>query len=288
MLTYYYARTGRSIAIALMDMFNDMRVVKYDKDGNALEENPVYVTYAPRDKVFDDRTENNYVDASNVQHGERYYLKTPRIAIKPTGITRDSSRAKAANQWRYWNIVNGMQVDDSNLYQVLSDYEPTPYNFGFEVSIMTRSMDYFYQIIENILPYFNDKLPLRVKEFSFLNIERDLMVSMDGLNLDFSDEMGEFDVRECNGTMNFVVEGYMYRPFVWSKIIKIINSNYFCGDSTVTQIPLVDRYQTSAFATSAGNIIETSAVPKSDEYNISGTYIDTTKEYAWFTKSESV
>ena len=285
MLTHYYARTGYQIAVALLDMFNDMRVVKYDKDGKATAEYPVWVTYAPRDKVHDDRTENNYVDASNVQHGERYYLKTPRIAIKPTGIVRDAARAKASNQWRYWNT--GVEISDSNLYKVLSDYEPTPYTFGFEVSVMTRSMDYFYQIIENILPYFNDKLVLRVKEFSFLNIERDLHVSMDGLNLDFSDEMGEFDIRECNGTMNFSVEGYLYRPFVWSNIIKIINSNYFVGDATTDQVPLATSYHTSAYATSAGNIIETSAVPPESAYTTSGTFDDTNKSFVWFSKKDS-
>ena len=286
MLTHYYARTGYQIAVALLDMFNDMRVVKYDKDGNAVSEYPVYITYAPRDKVYDDRTENNYVDASNVQHGERYFLKTPRISIKPTGIVRDAVRAKAANQWRYWKT--GVEISDSNLYKVLSDYEPTPYNFGFEVAIMTRSMDYFYQIIENILPYFNDKMVLRVKEFSFLNIERDLQVSMDGLNLDFSDEMGEFDIRECNGTINFNVEGYLYRPFVWSNVIKIINSDYFVGDATTEQVPLVTSYHTSAYATSAGNIIETSAVPPVSAYTTSGTFDDTNKSFVWFSsKKES-
>lgn len=283
MLTHYYARTGYQIAIALIDMFNDMRVVKYDKEGNAIAEYPVYVTWGSRDKVYDDRTENNYVDASNVQHGERYYLKTPRIAIKPTGIVRDSGRAKAANQWRYWKT--GIEINDSGLYKVLSDYEPTPYNFGFEISIMTRSMDYFYQIIENILPYFNDKLTLRIKEFSFLNIERDLQVSMDGLNLNFSDEMGEFDIRECNGSINVNVEGYLYRPFVWSNIIKIINSDYFCGDASAEQIPLLTSYSTSAYATSAGQIIETSAVPT--DYTTSGSYDDVNKEFVWFSKKES-
>lgn len=282
MLTYYYARTGYQIAVALLDMFNDMRVYKYDKQGNVIEEHPVYVTFAPRDKIHDDRTENNYVDSSNVQHGERYYLKTPRIAIKPTGIVRDSSRAKAANQWRYWKT--DVPIDDTTLYKALSDYEPTPYTFGFELSIMSRSMDYFYQIIENILPYFNDKLTLRVKEFSFLNIERDLQVSMDGLNLDFSDQMGEFDIRECNGTINLNVEGYLYRPFVWSNVIKTIKSQYFVS----TNVSAVSTYTTSAVATSASGtvILDVSAVPALGSYDVSGTYVDTEKEFAWFVDKE--
>ena len=197
MLTFYYPQTYRMIVTALLDMFNDMRVVKYDKDGNAIAEKMVPITFAPREKFHDDRTENHWVDAQNVQHGNRYYLTVPRLALKPNGIMYDGDRATGVNQWRFWNSETPVDPTISTtMTKVLSDYQPTPYNYNFELSIMSDSQDYFAQIIENILPYFNPQLMLRVKEFSFLNIERDLRVSMDGLNIDFSDDLGDTESRQ--------------------------------------------------------------------------------------------
>ena len=279
MLTYYYPSTYKMIIKALLDMFNDMKIVKYDRDGNVIGERSVPITFAPREKFHDDRVENNWVDANNVQHGKRYYLEIPRMGLVPNAIIYDSDRATGANQWRYWKTNDPI---DSNMYRVLADYQPTAYNFQFTLSILSDSQDYFAQIIENILPYFNPSLTLRVKEFSFLNIERDLQVMMDGVNLDFSDELGDMDSRKCNGSINLTVKGWMYRPFVYSDVIKFINSKYYIGDKTATQVPYVESFSTSGIMTSGGTPIELSAVPLSGTYQLSGAEISSNKEYQWF------
>lgn len=282
MLTYFYPQTYRMIVTALLDMFNDMRVVKYDKDGTAIAEKIVPITFSPSEKHHRDRTENNWVDSQNVQHGNRYYLTIPRLALKPTGIIYDGERATGVNQWRFWNSETPIDQSTTNaMHKVLSDYAPTPFNFNFELSIMSDSQDYFAQIIENILPYFNPQLMLRVKEFSFLNIERDLRVSMDGLNIDFSDDLSDTESRQCNGTINLTVQGYMYRPFVWSDIIKVINSKYYIGDTSTSALPVIDSYSTSGYM-SSGGVPYTSAVPSVDAYQLSGDYMSTTKEFIWF------
>lgn len=246
MLNYYYPRTTRAITIALIDLFNNTRVVKYDSDNNPISEKIVPVTFGPVEKYHQDRTEDHYFDSENKEHNKRYYLQIPRISVVLNGIAYDPDRATGVNEWRYW-FKESLGLTETQLDSVISDYQPTPYNYNFGIHIKNDSMDYLSQILENILPYFNPSLMLRVKEFSFLNVERDLPTILDGVNPEFVDDQTANDSRFINASMNLTVRGFMYRPVVYSKIIKFINSDYIHKSVGAS----LDGYSTSGFDTSA-------------------------------------
>jgi len=278
MIKYYYPRTVRAITIALTDMFNDIRVVKYDANNNPISEKDVPITFGPIEKYHQDRIEDHYYDADNVEHNQRYYLQIPRIALVPNGIVYDADRASGVNEWRYW-MQESLELSESEIDSIVSDYQPTPYNFNFTIYIKNDSMDYMSQILENILPYFNPSLMLRVKEFSFLNIERDLPVLLDGVGYDFIDDETVSDTRYVNATLNLTVKGYMYRPFLMSKVIKIINSKYIDYPNQTFR----EGFHTSGVMTSGGGIpIDPSELPTSGGYWTSGFYEAENKEYNWY------
>lgn len=281
MIKYYYPRTIRAITVALLDMFNDIRVVKYDSNNVPVSEKDVPITFGPVEKYHQDRIEDHYYDMNNVEHNQRYYLQIPRIALVPTGISYDPDRATGVNEWRYW-YQQSLELSGTEIDEVFSDYQPTPCNFSFTVYIKNDSMDYMSQILENILPYFNPTLMLRVKEFSFLNVERDLPVTLEGVGYDFIDDENAPDTRFVNATLNLVVKGYMYRPVVTSKIIKYINSKYIYLPTG----KILQEFETSGVATSAGIPYELSAVPSSASFYTSGSYETIYKEYDWY-KQES-
>lgn len=290
MITYYYPRTLRSISVAILNMFNDMRVVKYDEYGNPIYERDVPITWGPVEKYHLDRIEDHYVDNDGNQHNIRYYLQIPRMALVLNGIAYDGNRAIGVNQWRNW-FKYSLDVTDSEIDEMVSDgnqsivdYQPTPYNYNFTLHIKADSTDYLAQILENILPYFNPKLHLRVKEFSFLNIERDLPVSIDGVNPEFVDDMDENDTKFVNATINLTVEGWAYRRFLYSKVIKFINRKYYLHDiGTFLEGFSVTGVETSgATETSAGTPIILSAVPPSGSYYVSGSFYEPAKQFDWF------
>jgi len=283
---YWYQGTIKNITTAVLDIFNDVRVCSYDSSGSPINYKRVPITFGPVEKFHQDRTENNYVDASNTQHGDRYILQKPRVAVTMTAMVYNGRRATGANQWRYWTR-EGNPVD-SSLSSIISDYQPTPYDIQFSVSVKSDTFDYTAQILEQILPFFNPNLSLRVREFDILNIERDLIVDMDGVNLEMSDELGDSDSRYCNASMNFTVRAWLYRPYILSNMITKINSQYFViNPKDISASPLIESFSTSAYETSAGVIIDTSAVPVTSAYNISGTDTTRDKEFVWFTKYES-
>lgn len=279
MLTPYYRGTLKAIQIALSDMWNDVKVAKRDADGNFVEWVPVPLTDQIAEKFHLDRIENNYFDSNGNQHGKKYYLKVPRMNLLFNGAVPSSERSAASNQWRYFNIT------EQNLAASISSYQPTPWDIAFTLTILSDSMDYLAQILEgHVFPYFNPSLTLRIKEIPGYNIERDLIVTLDGVSPEFSETLGDGESRVCNATLNLTVRAWFYRPEVVSKTIYQINSSYNFSNANTSAVGAV-QYHTSGFATSAGNLL-TSAIPT--EYTTSGQYIGVNKEYDWFSVKEEL
>lgn len=255
-MSYYYPRTIQNITTAFLTIFDNIVVKKYDVNGNAIKQYDVPVRWGPIDKHRDKRTEN-YNETNNA-----YYTKLPRMSIIGPNLTYNSDRACDVNgiRYHYSEILNLNDIND-----FYSDPVPAPYDYNYTLQIKSNGMDYMNQILEQILPYFNPDTFIRVKEFSFLNIERDLRVLMGGgISPDFDPfDQTEDSHRTINVNIDFTVEGFMYLPISTTKIIKFIDSQYFVDDNI-----LIDSYSTSGFeATSADE--PPSDVPL-DGFNFSG------------------
>jgi len=294
-----------------MDMFNDLTVYKYTSAGTSATEYSVPISFGPVEKENLQRIEDHEYIASATDangykqvepYGQRYWISTPRLALVMNGIAYNAERAYGVNEWREW--FSESLVDGANIDQILRDYQPAPYDINYTLYLMADSMDYFAQIMENILPYFNPALFLRVKEFSFLNLERDLRVTMPGVVPEFiSPEMNDDDRRLINATMDLTVEAWMYRPFEYSKIIKVIKSQYFVVDASNTSassaldsgtitsaygglIVSADTYTTSGVLYTSAGDLPTSAIPTT--FSFSGDYLDDRKDFAYFTSAETI
>lgn len=316
MIRYYYPRTTKNVTVALMDLFNDLKVYKYDSSGTSATEYDVPITFGPVEKEHLQRIENHEYVASATDengykqvepYGQIYWISTPRLALVMNGIAYNAERAYGVNEWREWFEAT-VAKEGSNLDDIFRDYAPAPYDINYTLHVMADSMDYFSQIMENILPYFNPALYLRVKEFSFLNIERDLRVTMPGVTPEFiSPEMSDDDRRLINATMDLTVESWMYRPFERSKLIKVIKSQYLVVDASSPGVSAMsatsndfssselegftisaDTYETSGVQFTSAGTLETSAIPFSGAYTFSGDYLDDKKDFRYFTSANSL
>lgn len=273
---FYYPRTTKGVTIALMNVFNDMIVQKYDKNGNHVKDISVPIQFGPIEKAQHDRLEGHYFDTDNNEHGSRFYLTIPRMSITLDNIVYNPDRAYGINEYRYWK---GHRLDQDEEEIIFKDYQPTPWDLNYSLYIKSDSLDYFSQIIENILPYFNPSVFLRVREFSFLNIERDLKTTLNSISPEFIQDMNNEDTKYCNATLSFTVEAFMYRPWSHANIIEVINSKYFVGDSST---PKTYNSTSGVELNSDGNPYPTSAVPEYDEIYTSGTSSDAVQSYNWY------
>ena len=143
------------------------------------------------------------------------------------GLTPDEARLVSPNTSRFFNIddVKWKVVDEAE--QILTeingafkDFQPLPYNYNFTINVYTDSMDYLSQIIENVFPYFGmSNSTMRVREFNFLNIERDINITIGSPEFDLAGEVGIGDRRQANANFSITLERWMFRPIKASKLV---------------------------------------------------------------------
>jgi len=242
---YHYAQTLKNLTVSLLRMFCNIQVNRYAKDGVTVVKNIVVpIQFSPIEKHHAARLESYSAEPED-EANKRFYLMVPRLALNFTGIQYDPDRAVGVNEYRYWQDTS---QDGQVINSMFVDYTPTPYNYQFQLSIRSDHISDFAQIIEQILVYFNPKLYLRVKEFSFLNIERELPVILNDVAPDWTDELDTNGQRMINGTINFTIEGWLYRPITAAKMVKIIKTRFYTGSDTMGEEIIMSAFP----ATSAG------------------------------------
>ena len=278
MENYYYRETLWSVNVALLNMFNGMKVYKFDDNGDRVKEIEVPITNGPVEKTHQTRTTDFPGD------GERYYLQIPRMALVCNGMTFNPDRSYSPNEKRFWSkeVINLSGTDLE-----FEDWQPVPYDYNFTLFIRTDRLGMLAQIIENITPYFAPSAVLRVKEFTFLNIERDLPVYMGGgINFDFTDDLDTGGMREVNASIDLTVHGWSYKRPTSTDIVKIINSRYYVGNGIAYSYdtsgnPISATYDSSATPTEVDASFAISGfntsgdMPDPSAYDISGYNADT-------------
>jgi hypothetical protein len=247
MSTYYYPATIRAVVTSVLAFFNDIHVHRLDDQGVLVKDLTIPIKFGPVDKTFQFRAEKEF--------GAKYYISLPNITFALTNIQYNQDRAMGVNEARaFYDDKIGLD----NLTEFWTDVQPVPYDLTFSMQVLTESMDDWCQIMENILPYFKPAVYLRVKEFSFLDIERDLQMTLSNVATDFLMEQGEEDKRYVNGTLDFTVQAVLYSPVKNAKIIKQIQSRYLAYDGN-------NYFQMTQYNTSAA--IDASAAPATSAYN---------------------
>jgi len=232
MESYYYPRTSRKILVAFLDMFNNISVYNYTSGTSNVVTQiiPVPLKYGVADKA--------YLFNLQQQSGKKYYPSLPSILASIDSLGFSQDRARSVNDAReFYTSAFG----DS----FVEDIQPVPYDYSFQLEIATESMDHLFQVLEQICPFFSPTSYLRIQEFDFLNLERNLRVELLGVTLDQPTELSEEQSRYFNAKISFKVDGQMYRPISYGSIIKIINTNYNFGAN------LGEFYSTSGLPTSA-------------------------------------
>lgn len=222
MQQFYYPKTIRALIVAVLDVFNDLKIERYDSSGTKVKDVNVPISFAPQEKQHLLRLRKGAPVPSAFKSSP-----IPRLGLSMGSPSYAQERATSVNELRKFYDKND---DIKDLDSVFRDMQPAPYNFPFTLSVFTNSLTDYSQIMENILPYFNPAINLRVKEISFLNIERDIPFILESINTDFLTEIQEDTDRYINATLDFMAKGFMYRPISTSKIIKKINVDYNIGN----------------------------------------------------------
>lgn len=206
MATHFSFNTSRKYILAMMKLFNGIttqRIVDSE-----IYENNVPIVWGSKERY------NMHTDEAYEASDKGIQLRLPKMALTLDSIDFDSTRKTNKFSKKVTTIS-----DTFSSYQ----YNPVPYTYSFTLNIITKTLDDYFQIIEQILPYYNPSKHINIIEIP----EQDstsIKVAMTGVtfepDIDY-DENG--NQRLVNGSIGFTLDGNMYMPI---KDLKIINDAF--------------------------------------------------------------
>lgn len=192
---YFYYKSIQKTVTAFGTLFNNIQIRRFDENGDPLSVLKVPLAYGPIQK-FLARIEQN-------PEGDRKVALTlPRMSFEMTSIDYDSQRKSSVIQ-----TFNSPRTDTGKSAKV---YCPTPYNIGFELSIMGKLQDDVLQVVEQILPFFQPSFNISVKLVPEIDETKDIPIVLNRVG--FRDDYeGNYTTRRILiYTLTFTAKTYLF------------------------------------------------------------------------------
>lgn len=218
MFGYFYNSISRRYIVLMGQLFNGVQVAR-ERDG-VVSYQKVPITYASK---------------------ERFAMKLNSITsnIDDNGIARVETILPRMNLQLLDMVYNplfktGVNVRSQSLGAgtSVSRQNPVPYKYLFNLSIATRFEDDMFQIIEQILPYFQPHFTTRITELhdSLTPIDRDIQITIQGLSIDEDLDGPSSERRRIQWDLTFELDGWLYPPIANLKgEIKTIYLDFFAN-----------------------------------------------------------
>ena len=202
---FYHASIRRTIA-AFGSIFNDIKILRVDGDGEVKNITRVPLAYGPKQKFL-----ARLADTGSFKDTVNVAMKLPRMSFQIGTVTYDAAaQVNKMNQVRYGTIANGKQS---------AVYTHTPYKMSIELNIMAKNQDDALQILEQILPYFQPDYTITIKEVPEIGLKTDVPVVLSGVTM--TDEYeGNFETRRVIiYTLSFDLRVRFYGPVREKEVI---------------------------------------------------------------------
>jgi hypothetical protein len=202
---FYHASIRRTIA-AFGSIFNDIKILRVDGDGEVKNITRVPLAYGPRQKFL-----ARLADTGSFKDTVNVAMKLPRMSFQIGTITYDAAaQVNKMNQVRYGTITNGKQN---------AVYTHTPYKMSIELNIMAKNQDDALQILEQILPYFQPDYTITIKEVPAIGLKTDVPVVLSGVTMTDEYEGNFVDRRVIIYTLSFDLRVRFYGPVREKQVI---------------------------------------------------------------------
>ena len=221
MFEHFYYEAIRKTVIAFGTLFNNIYIKHKNNEGKIVSTLKVPFAYGPTQK-FLARLEQSPDLNKPIQ------ITTPRMSMEITGLSYDSARKGSTTR-------AFISKDSDN--KPKKSYLPVPYNLNFELSIFTKLEDDMFQIVEQILPYFQPHYTVTIIAVEEIQEKKDIKFNLDNISISDNYEGNFEDRRALIWTLKFTAKIYMFLPVstdsVESNIINKISIGFAAGsDST--------------------------------------------------------
>ena len=204
-----YNRIIRKLVGGFGNMFDSITLVRYNPNETEAQRFIVPIAYAAKE-LYVQRLQGDYNLDKKVQ------MTLPRMSFEMNGLTYDSTRKQNTNFKSFAQTSNG----------VVSQYNPVPYNFDFDLCIYVRNIEDGTQIIEHILPYFTPDYTIKLNLVPEMGVVKEIPVILNSSSQEVTYEgPRDTDPRMIIWTLNFTVKGYVFGQISTAGLIKTSITN---------------------------------------------------------------
>jgi len=224
----FYYQAMRKTIVQFLDLFDGIAIARYDiQTGNLIKYVSVPFKFAPKMKNW------YWSEKTDPDTGQRIRDKVlPMMACNLVDVEPAQNR-KVNTKYR----ARTRTQENNNIERF---FNPVPYDYSFEVKIAAEYMVDITQIMERILPFFDNYIFIRltIPELDIIpdDIQEgahplDLKVIYEGSSKEETLDFDEADYRIIMWTLNFKVEGYLFKPKFDYPIIKKAFMEYVIPDT---------------------------------------------------------
>ena len=189
-----YNRIIRKLVVAFGNMFNDIKLVRYNPDASEAERFLIPIAYATKERYVM-RLEDDLDLDKKVQ------VALPRFSFEMTGMNYDATRKQNSNVQKFAQTNNG----------ILSQYNPVPYDFDFSLYLYVRNIEDATQVLEHILPYFTPDYTMKINMIPEMGIVKEVPVIFKDADHEIIYEGDRNqETRMVIWTLRFTVKGFIF------------------------------------------------------------------------------
>lgn len=192
----FYHNTTRSYTVAFGSIFNGIRIERQDKSGNVIGTIPVPLIYSEKEKFWRRANELSSIDDNNKTKVKE---TLPKMGFELLNMNAAPNRKT--------NTMNRIVNSEKSKFM----FNRSPWDFQFALYIAARRIDDALRIVEQIIPYFDPELNIRIRTMKdFPEIVDDIPIVLDAAVQDINNQ-GTFDERRTVGwELQFTLKGYLY------------------------------------------------------------------------------
>lgn len=151
-------------------------------------------------------------------------MTLPRLAFEMVSIQYDPVRKASTTQ-------SFKALDGNNIKKVSL---PAPYNFGFQLNLISKLQTDALQVTEQILPFFQPSFNITLDLIDSIGEKKDIPIVLDSVS--FTDDYeSDFTTRRIIiYTFNFTVKAYLFGPISDSTngLIRKVQVDYYSNTDT--------------------------------------------------------
>lgn len=204
MFGYFYNSSLRRYILLMGDLFSNIQVQRVREDtGTTYTRVPV--TYASKEHFM--LKLNKWTSVNNESGPAKVETILPRINLHLVDLMY--------NPMYKTGIMNRSAMNKPGATtQTISQYNPTPIKMMFELGIFTRHQDDMFQIVEQIMPYFQPHFNTTITELfeNDIKFERDVRIVFQSISIDEQLDGEKDSRRRLEWSIMFEVNGWLYPP----------------------------------------------------------------------------